>query len=314
MLFKKENIKALLLDDSEIAYAQMVQLLNDPYINTTVSWVRTVSEALTMLGAGGHDIALIDNILSKGETGFDLLCNPKFKDLQIPAVFIATQGDEYTAVKALKAGAFDYLVKDRCDSSRLTYAINEAIKDARYRKQVEAHQIELIKLASTDELTGLYNRRHFRAQLENELFRFTRYKTPLSIGLIDVDHFKKINDEYGHDAGDYVLKELGKLLRMQVRSTDTVARYGGEEFIISFPNTALFGAENFAERLRTSIESHFFYYDHMSIPVTVSVGIAEAYSEIAHADTLLKLADKALYTAKKEGRNCVISYKYGVGI
>jgi diguanylate cyclase (GGDEF)-like protein len=314
MLFKKETIKVLLLDDSEAAYATLVLLLDDPCINASISWVRTVDEALTMLGDGGHDIALIDNILSRGETGFDLLCNPAFKALQIPAVFIATQGDEYTAVKALKAGAFDYLVKDRCDSSRLMYAINEAIKDARYRKQVEAHQIELIKLASTDELTGLHNRRHFRSQLENELFRFSRYKMPLSIALVDVDHFKKINDEYGHDAGDYVLKTLGKLLRGSLRSTDTVARYGGEEFVIAFPNTALFGAEVFAERLRGLIEGHFFYYDHMSIPVTVSIGVAEAYSEIAHSDTLLKLADKALYTAKKEGRNCVISYKYGVGI
>jgi len=309
-----QPIHILLLDASPQGFSLLSQLLVDPSMYGIISWARTMDEALFACQKESFDIALVDNILGQGETGFDLLKHEEFKALGIPVVFLASYGDEYTAVRALKAGAFDYLIKDYCDSSRLIYSINEAIRDARYRKQVEAHQIELIKLASTDGLTGLLNRRHFRTCLDREISRFIRYRLPLSIAMIDVDHFKNVNDQYGHDAGDYVLKELSRVLKESVRTTDTVGRYGGEEFIIAFPNTALLGAEALAERLRERIEHHLFGYNHMSIPVTVSIGVAEALDEIAHTDTLFKLADKALYAAKKDGRNTVLSYKYGVGL
>ena len=314
MLFKKKKVNILLLDDSEISHAKLSKQLADPDVRVQLFWVKTVERALDMLSTMPMDIVLIDNLLTHGETGFDLLCHPDFKALKVPAIFIAGHGDEYVAVKALKAGAFDYLVKERCDSSRLFYAINEAIKDSDYRKKAADHQIELIKLATTDELTKLYNRRYFMQVLENEIARYTRYKLTLSVALLDVDHFKHINDEFGHDGGDYVLKELGELLQKTVRTTDTVCRYGGEEFAVIFPSTDLMGAERFGERLRIAVDKNFFYYDHMSIPVTVSIGVAEAYPEVANNDMLLKLADKALYAAKKDGRNRVISYKYGSGI
>lgn len=314
MLFKKKKINLLLLDDSEIAYDKLRIQLADPTVSVNIFWVKTVERALLLLKTTHMDVALVDNLLTRGETGFDLLCHPEFRGSKVPAVFIAGHGDEYVAVKALKAGASDYLVRERCDSSRLLYAINEAIKDSDYRKKLADHQIELIKLATTDELTKLYNRRYFMQVLDNEISRYMRYKLILSVALLDVDLFKDINDEFGHDGGDYVLKELGALLQKSVRTTDTVCRYGGEEFAIIFPNTDLLGAERFGERLRDTIDRHFFYYDHMNIPVTVSIGVAEAYSEVANNDMLLKLADKALYAAKKDGRNRVISYKYGSGI
>ena len=307
-------VYVLLLDDTEAYYHHLAALLNDPYVTYHLSWVKNVGEAVAQLRTGNYDVVLVDNILQHGETGFDLLCHPAFKESKLPAVFIAGQGDEYVAVKAIKAGAYDYLVKDRFDTSRLMYAVDAALKDHEYRMKTEAHHVELIKLATTDSLTGLFNRRHFMDKLQEEIARYARYRTPLSIALLDVDHFKKINDEYGHDAGDFVLTEMGTLLRSAVRSTDSACRYGGEEFLIVFPSTDLMGSEVFGERLRAQISKHNFYYDHNYIPVTVSVGLAEAYPEISNPDLLLKLADKALYAAKKDGRNRVISYKYGSGL
>jgi len=307
-------VYVLLLDDAEEYYHRLAEMLSDPYTTYHLSWVKTVGDALKQLSMGRYNVVLVDNILQYGETGFELLSHPAFKNSNVPAVFIAGQGDEYVAVKAIKAGAYDYLVKDRFDTSRLMYAIDAALKDHEYRMKTEAHHIELIKLATTDSLTGLYNRRHFMDKLSEEILRYSRYNTPLSIALLDVDHFKKINDEYGHDAGDFVLKGLGALLRGVVRSTDSACRYGGEEFLIVFPSTDLKGSEIFGERLRAQISKHNFYYEHEYIPVTVSVGLAEAYPEISNPDLLLKLADKALYAAKKDGRNRVISYKYGSGL
>jgi diguanylate cyclase (GGDEF)-like protein len=134
------------------------------------------------------------------------------------------------------------------------------------------------------------------------------------VAILDVDHFKSINDTYGHAAGDTVLRELGILIRNTLRSTDTACRYGGEEFLIAFPSTTLAGTEALSERLRLTIANHVFWYEKMHIPVTVSIGVAESYPEINNAEMLLKLADKALYAAKKDGRNCVISYHYGAGL
>ena len=124
MLFKKKKVNILLLDDSEISHAKLSKQLADPDVRVQLFWVKTVERALDMLSTMPMDIVLIDNLLTHGETGFDLLCHPDFKALKVPAIFIAGHGDEYVAVKALKAGAFDYLVKERCDSSRLFYAIN----------------------------------------------------------------------------------------------------------------------------------------------------------------------------------------------
>lgn len=307
-------VNVLLLDDSEEYFFGLSQKLSDPFISYRLSWVKTVQETLLLLRTRKYDIVLVDNVLQHGETGFDLLCDPKFRAYKVPAIFIAGQGDEYVAVKAIKAGAYDYLVKDRFDTSRLMYAINEALKDHEYHLKMEANHIELIKLATTDDLTGLYNRRHFMDLLQAEIIRYARYRTPLSVALLDVDLFKNINDEYGHDAGDFVLRELSKVIRASIRSVDSACRYGGEEFLVVFPSTNLAGTEIFGERLRARISKHNFYYDNTYIPVTVSIGLAEAYPEITNPDLLLKLADKALYAAKKDGRNKVISYRYGSGL
>ena len=164
----------------------------------------------------------------------------------------------------------------------------------------------LEQLASTDALTGCLNRRALAEALERELDRARRYSLVLTILLVDIDHFKRINDTMGHLVGDAVLRQLGDLLRREVRSVDSVARYGGEEFVIVLPETGTHGALVFAERMRQRIERQPFGEGGQLLRITVSIGVASFPDQrIVSPETFLALADTALYRAKAEGRNLV---------
>ncbi|WP_200763826.1 GGDEF domain-containing protein [Nitrosophilus alvini] len=157
-------------------------------------------------------------------------------------------------------------------------------------------------LAVTDKLTGVYNRNKFYEVAQREMERSKRYKRPLSLIIMDIDYFKKINDTYGHDTGDYVLKTISKILKQGLRKSDYFFRWGGEEFIVLAPETTLYGAKQLAEKLRTMIENHKF--DKIG-RVTASFGVA-SYEMEKDADEIIKKADNALYTAKESGRNRVV--------
>lgn len=182
----------------------------------------------------------------------------------------------------------------------------------------ESNKIDVIKkinfmyshtkhLSVTDPLTGLYNRRHFDNMIEREFLRAQRYSNDLSIALIDVDFFKKVNDTYGHLCGDYVLKEVAYLTLQTFRKTDMVFRYGGEEILVILTETPLEKAIIPLERLRKSIENYPFSYDNNNIRVTVSIGVESLNENIGRFEELIDNADKALYYAKENGRNKVIT-------
>ncbi len=161
--------------------------------------------------------------------------------------------------------------------------------------------------AHTDVLTQIYNKRYLMEALEAEFKRARVLHTDFSIIFFDLDHFKKINDNYGHDAGDYVLKEISQLIRKShLRPKDLFARYGGEEFVILLANTPGKTAEDIAERIRLGIETHPFIYEGKRLPVTSSLGVSELQAGIESSQTLLKKADQALYAAKNGGRNQVV--------
>jgi diguanylate cyclase (GGDEF)-like protein len=163
----------------------------------------------------------------------------------------------------------------------------------------------LAQLAVTDSLTQLYNRRHFDEVLFKEIKRFNRRKyTSLSLMMIDIDHFKELNDRYGHLVGDSVLRELARILREGVRETDTIARYGGEEFAIVMTDTHLDGAAHKAEILRQKVQAQEFPGGPGPIHCTISIGVAAYVTGFPH--DLIKAADKALYQAKNAGRNTVV--------
>ncbi|WP_297447107.1 GGDEF domain-containing protein [Desulfurobacterium sp.] len=170
-----------------------------------------------------------------------------------------------------------------------------------YSKVLEEHELILQRLATKDMLTGAYNRWKFLEDFESEFERARRYNYPISLIMFDIDHFKKVNDTYGHDAGDRVLKKIAKIVKDNIRKLDTLVRWGGEEFIIFLPNTKKEGAAVLAEKIRQKIEKANF--DEVG-KVTVSFGVAQIEKNDT-IDDLLKKVDKVLYKAKREGRNRV---------
>jgi len=167
-------------------------------------------------------------------------------------------------------------------------------------------EIKLYQAANTDALTNISNRRAFMVRAQEELSFCKRNNAQLSIVMCDVDHFKKTNDNFGHPAGDKVLKDLANILQSQMRKEDTLARFGGEEFIMLLRNTELESVSLWAERIREKVEQFSFIFENINIPTTLSIGVYSMKgNNITSLDMLIKLADKALYCAKSKGRNRV---------
>lgn len=173
--------------------------------------------------------------------------------------------------------------------------------------QLEAANAQLQELALHDGLTGLLNRRHWESCLEREFARHNRYSNPASLVLFDIDHFKKLNDTYGHQAGDEVIRQVARITREMVRDTDYAGRYGGEEFVVLLADTPLQGASQFAERLRMALEQLQISHEQLSLQCSVSVGVACIRTDMANHQALIEAADKALYQAKSAGRNQVVT-------
>lgn len=169
-----------------------------------------------------------------------------------------------------------------------------------------AYEYRLIELSKMDYLTRLYNRSHLERRLSEEIERARRYGNSLSIFMIDIDHFKQINDSRGHLCGDEALRELASLLQRVLRSIDVIGRYGGEEFCCVLPQTDAANAYLLAERLRETVAENEMEYGGSRFTVTISLGIAELTEEANTLEKLVKAADDALYRAKHAGRNCVV--------
>jgi len=181
-------------------------------------------------------------------------------------------------------------------------------------REIDSERRRLRTESQSDSLTGLYNMRYFRIQLAEEFSRSQRYARPLTLLMIDVDHFKGYNDRNGHPAGDIVLKEVSRILNRNVRGTDVIARYGGEEFVVLLPETPLESALHVAEKIRNAVEGHHFpFAAHQGGQrLTVSVGVASyPDNHITSDQDLIECSDKALYAAKKNGRNQVFVFSKG---
>jgi diguanylate cyclase (GGDEF)-like protein len=177
------------------------------------------------------------------------------------------------------------------------------------RRQLQAVNAQLQQLSSTDRLTGLYNRGHWEESLKVAYARHQRHGNATSLVMFDIDHFKRVNDTYGHQAGDHVIEQVARLVREHVRDSDVAGRYGGEEFAVVLSDTDKVGARVFAERLRKSVEALEVLHDGHSIRFTISLGIADlSKPSVNHAD-LIAWADQALYASKNAGRNRVTVYE-----
>jgi len=187
----------------------------------------------------------------------------------------------------------------------------EELKLANERLEAQMDEIQILQSSLRDQvirdpLTGLYNRRYLNETLDRELARALRESYPVSLVMIDIDHFKQVNDTYGHYAGDLVLKNLAQQLARQTRSSDLVCRLGGDEFLLIFPNVAARIAIERAEQYRESFQGTATVFDQVEIRATMSLGIAIFPDHGATSQEVLTAADRALYKAKANGRNCVI--------
>jgi diguanylate cyclase (GGDEF)-like protein len=228
---------------------------------------------------------------------------------------LTVKGELQERVAGLHVGADDYLPKPFADEeleARIFAALRVKAAEVELRKrntelQSMLHHVEA--LAITDPLTGLFNRRRFDDVLKREFAVTKRYATPLSCLMVDVDHFKRINDLYGHDAGDRVLCNVAGRLIATLREVDVASRFGGEEFAVLLPQTPKAGAVIVAERIAALVRRDTFEFEDGSASVTISLGVAESQDVTGSApEGLVKAADSALYLAKSRGRDQVVSY------
>lgn len=173
------------------------------------------------------------------------------------------------------------------------------------RKQLQSANAELERLSRTDRLTQLLNRGYWEERLQQQFLLYKRHKAPVSMLMFDIDHFKKVNDTYGHQTGDDVIRHVSDMIRKNLRETDIAGRYGGEEFGIILPNTDAAGAMNFAERLRLSVANSEVANEHHSLKYTISIGVAELNIAVRDYKSWLESSDHALYDSKHAGRNRV---------
>jgi diguanylate cyclase (GGDEF)-like protein len=225
----------------------------------------------------------------------------------IPVIMLTAEGDANRKVEVFDQGASDYVTKP--------FNERELLSRVRVHYRLKVLQDELREankrlesLADTDGLTGLFNRRYFDGLLQRELQRTARYKTPLGVVLLDLDHFKNINDTYGHVMGDTVLRNIGGIVTSGVRVTDSAARYGGEEMAIVFTQTSAVGVSDVTERLRKTIAEFTHVLGERSVQCTASFGISvwDGRGALPSATEFVERADRALYRAKHTGRNKVI--------
>ena len=270
----------------------------------------TGAEARQRLFRDSWDLAILDRRLPDTDgvvLAHDLKKNPDFRPRYI--IMLTGEDEQEDKVEGLELGADDYITKP--------FQYPELLARIRAGKRIVDLQKELLEtnkrlelLSVTDGLTKLHNHRYFQDELARAFEESQRYQRPLSLAMIDIDFFKKVNDTYGHAAGDDVLKRAAALYRSSVRSTDLVARYGGEEFAVMMPETTLDDGIAFAEKIRHLIEATTLDTQAGPIHATVSIGVASVpHSRIHSAKELIVAADKALYRAKRNGRNQVQAEK-----
>ncbi|HEX2123187.1 MAG TPA: diguanylate cyclase [Thermoanaerobaculia bacterium] len=270
----------------------------------------TGDEAEKALFERRWDLAILDRRLPDIDglqLAEKLKANADFRPRYI--IMLTGEDEQEDKIEGLESGADDYITKP--------FQYRELLARIRAGQRIVTLQTELMEtnkrlelLSITDGLTKLHNHRYFQDELGRAFEESQRYGRPLSLAMIDLDYFKKVNDTYGHAVGDDVLKSAAALFRDSVRSTDLVARYGGEEFAVMMPETELDDGITFAEKIRGLVETTPFQTQAGPLEATVSIGVASVpHTRIATAKELIVAADKALYRAKKNGRNQVQAEK-----
>jgi len=302
--FDISGAKILLVDDDNVQGKQVVSKLSE---SCNVDWIETPEQVLTKVQQTAYDAVLISTLLNDAD-GLRLAAQIKNHEemRNVPLLVFVDEDDTRTMLKALEMGINDYLTVP-VDKNEMLVRVRTQIRRKRYQDMLKSQYHKSISMALTDALTGLYNRHYLNTHLGNMVAQAVKNNKNLALMIMDMDHFKSVNDTYGHDTGDKVLKQLAEVIIRASRSTDLAARFGVEEFVTLMPETDAQAAMATAERMRALVESTPFQTGRgdEAIKRTISIGVACLHPDGDSAENLLKRADEALYIAKNDGRNRV---------
>jgi two-component system cell cycle response regulator len=293
----------MLVDDDEVQGKQIVSKLGETY---KVEWVKDPEQAVSKVIGQEFDAIIISTLLNDAD-GLRLASQMKSQEeiRNVPLLVFVDEDDQRIMFKALEMGINDYLTVP-VDKNEMTARLRTQIRRKKYQEALKSNYQQSISMAVTDALTGLYNRHYLNTHLENMVRQALKNGKNLALMIMDMDHFKAVNDTYGHDVGDMVLKQLSQIIINTSRSTDLAARFGGEEFVVLMPETDPQAAQGAANRMREIVESNSFAISNgETLTKTVSIGVASLHPDGDSAESLLKRADEALYSAKHSGRNQV---------
>jgi len=330
---ENKNKTVLIIDDNEDDYRIISRNISNHY---NAEYCVEISNHIEQITKLKPDCILLDYHMEL-ENGINLL--KKLKSTKgirkIPVIMMTGEENPDIIIQCMKNNAEDYLIKGKYDKERILHAIDQAIINADLKKKIEEQQKLILEISRTDELTGVYSRRYLMERIDDEILRSKRRKGTFSITMVDLDSFKKINDEYGHLTGDIVLKDMTRIIKEGIRNTDYVGRFGGDEFIIVLidfekkeKNDIIQNHGKILDKIRKNISNsavipsakEIVVVDH---DITKDIRIKKAihYSgtfgytlfndSISTASDLLANADRALYGAKENGKNCVAFYDNG---
>jgi two-component system cell cycle response regulator len=296
--------RVLLVDDDEVQAKQIVARLSEVY---TVECNGKPDTVLASGNLSSFDVIMISTLLD-GTDGLRLATQIKSQEetRNLPLLVLVDEDDTKVMYKALEMGINDYLIVP-VDKNEMMARVRSQIRRKKYQEALKSTYQKSISMAITDALTGLYNRHYLNTHLGNMVKQSLKNGKQLALMMMDMDHFKAVNDTYGHDVGDLILKQLANIIISGSRSAELAARFGGEEFVILMPETNPQSALSAAQRMREVVEATPFKINDKGdfINKTISIGVASLHPDGDSGESLLKRADEALYDAKHGGRNQV---------
>ncbi len=304
IVFEPDTTSILLMEENETAAERM---LADLSTIATVTHRTGGSEVADRARERNYDLVIV-SLTMKSTDGLRICSKLRSFDetRQVPILVLVDEDDTRQLVRALEMGVNDYLVRP-ADSLEMMARVKTQLKRKRFADQLRENLHLSMRLATTDAVTGLYNRHYMTSHLETLATASRQKGKDLTVSLLDIDFFKKVNDTYGHASGDEVLKEFAERMARNIRGVDLAARYGGEEFVVIMPDTELRVAEIICERLRLTIAEEPFKISIQEEPIAITVSIGAAIlKENETPQECLERADQALYKAKHEGRNRVV--------
>ena len=297
--------RVLVVDDSRLVRMMVKGILEGGGFAVDVA--EGGARALELLAKGAYDVAITD-LKMPGLDGFGVLAGVKRVAPHVEVIVLTgTNADDVSsAVRALRLGAHDYLSKPPASRDEVLMTVDRAVEKKRLKDANQRLQRELESLSRKDALTGAFNRRAMEEMLGQETGRSHRHGHALSLLMLDIDHFKRVNDTHGHPGGDQVLRFFAKLTSSILREEDVLFRYGGEEFVVMLPDTPLKGGLRLAERILATVATTPFEVTGATLNITASAGVA-GLTAAEDGDQLIARADAALYAAKHDGRNRAVA-------